>query len=115
MFVQGASPDLHSAISLPESESGATPCAVPAGPMTALVWTGSCPCQPFSTAGRRKGIADKRHLWPAFFHLISQCRPGTVFGEQVASRDGLAWFDFVQSDMETTGYAVVFCGGPCCL
>lgn len=36
MFVQGASPDLHSAISLPESESGATPCAVPAGPMTAL-------------------------------------------------------------------------------
>lgn len=69
------------------------------------VWTGSCPCQPFSTAGKRKGTADERHLWPAFFHLISQCRPVIVFGEQVASRDGLAWLDLVQSDMEAAGYA----------
>ena len=28
------------------------------------VWTGSCPCQPLSSAGQRKGHADKRHLWP---------------------------------------------------
>lgn len=70
------------------------------------VWTGSCPCQPFSAAGKRKGIADERHLWPAFFHLVSQCRPVTVFGEQVASKDGLAWLDLVQSDMEGAGYAV---------
>lgn len=68
------------------------------------VWTGSCPCQPFSAAGRRKGIADERHLWPAFFWLISQCRPVVVFGEQVASRDGLVWFDIVSSDMEGAGY-----------
>lgn len=68
------------------------------------VWTGSCPCQPFSAAGHRKGIADERHLWPAFFWLISQCRPVVVFGEQVASRDGLAWFDIVSSDMEGAGY-----------
>lgn len=69
------------------------------------VWTGSCPCQPFSAAGKRTGTADERHLWPAFFHLISQCRPVTVFGEQVASPDGLMWFDIVSSDMEGAGYA----------
>ena len=69
------------------------------------VWTGSCPCQPFSAAGKRTGTADERHLWPAFHHLIRQRRPVTVFGEQVASRDGLAWFDLVQADMEAAGYA----------
>ena len=69
------------------------------------VWTGSCPCQPFSTAGKRGGFADERHLWPAFFRLISQRRPVAVFGEQVASRDGLAWFDLVQADMDAAGYA----------
>ena len=69
------------------------------------VWTGSCPCQPFSAAGKRKGTADERHLWPAFFHLIGQCRPVTIFGEQVASRDGLAWLDLVSSDLEGAGYA----------
>jgi len=68
-------------------------------------WSGSCPCQPFSQAGQGAGFADERHLWPAFFHLIEQCRPGVVFGEQVASPDGLAWLDLVQSDMEGTGYA----------
>jgi DNA (cytosine-5)-methyltransferase 1 len=49
------------------------------------VWTGSCPCQPFSAAGKQKGHADERHLWPDFFRLIRQCRPVVVFGEQVAS------------------------------
>lgn len=70
------------------------------------VWTGSCPCQPFSAAGKRKGTADERHLWPAFFWHISQQRPVTVFGEQVASKDGLSWLDTVQLDMEGAGYAV---------
>ena len=69
------------------------------------VWTGSCPCQPFSAAGKRTGIDDERHLWPAWFHLISQCRPPTIFGEQVASKDGLGWLDLVQSDMEAARYA----------
>ena len=68
------------------------------------VWTGSCPCQPFSAAGVRGGFADERHLWPAFFHLIAQCAPPTVFGEQVASKDGLAWIDLVHADMEGAGY-----------
>ena len=70
------------------------------------VWTGSCPCQPFSGAGNRKGMADERHLWPHWFHLIEECRPPTVFGEQVASKDGLGWIDLVQADMEGADYAI---------
>lgn len=70
------------------------------------VWTGSCPCQPFSAAGKGNGFADERHLWPAFFHLISECKPGVIFGEQVASKDGLAWLELVQTDLEATNYAV---------
>ena len=69
------------------------------------VWTGSCPCQPFSAAGKGGGFADERHLWPAFFWLIAQCRSEIVFGEQVASKDGLAWLDLVQTDLESAGYA----------
>jgi len=69
------------------------------------IWTGSCPCQPFSTAGKGNGFADERHLWPAFHHLIRQCRPAIVLGEQVASKDGLGWWDLVQADLEGTGYA----------
>lgn len=68
------------------------------------VWTGSCPCQPFSTAGKGEGFADERHLWPAFHHLISQCQPPVVFGEQVASKDGLGWLDLVCADCEAAGY-----------
>lgn len=74
-------------------------------PDTRPVWTGSCPCQPFSAAGKGGGFDDERHLWPHFHYLISQCRPDVVFGEQVASKDGLAWLDLVQADLEGTGYA----------
>lgn len=59
------------------------------------VWTGSCPCQPFSSAGRAIGFADERHLWPHWQHLIRECRPGVVFGEQVASKDGKMRHDTV--------------------
>ena len=62
------------------------------------VWTGSCPCQPFSAAGKGDGFADERHLWPHFFHLISERRPQHVLGEQVASGDANTWFDLVQAD-----------------
>lgn len=68
------------------------------------VWTGSCPCQPFSSAGQRAGFEDERHLWPALHHLIRECRPGIIFGEQVASKDGLAWLDLVQADLEAAHY-----------
>lgn len=70
------------------------------------VWTGSCPCQPFSAAGAGSGFDDQRHLWPAFFHLIQECSPATVFGEQVASKDANPWIDLVQTDLEAVGYGV---------
>jgi DNA (cytosine-5)-methyltransferase 1 len=69
------------------------------------VWTGSCPCQPFSAAGKGVGFADERHLFPAWHYLIEECCPDVVFGEQVASKDGLSWLDLVQTDMERTGYS----------
>jgi len=74
-------------------------------PATTPLWTGSCPCQPFSSAGKGLAQADERHLWPVFFDLIRQCRPDTVFGEQVASAIGKGWLDGVSSDLERENYA----------
>lgn len=70
------------------------------------VWTGSCPCQPFSVAGKSHGVGDERHLWPAFLRLITECVPPVVFGEQVASADGRLWLAGVRVDLEGLGYAV---------
>jgi DNA (cytosine-5)-methyltransferase 1 len=69
------------------------------------LWTGSCPCQPFSNAGKRAGTADERHLWPEMHRLVAAIRPPVVVGEQVASGAGLNWLDGVCSDLEAAGYA----------
>lgn len=74
-------------------------------PDDARVWTGSCPCQPFSAAGNRKGQADERHLWPEMFRLVRECGPERVFGEQVESAIGHGWLDGVFADLENEGYA----------
>lgn len=76
------------------------------------VWTGSCPCQPFSVAGVGSGFDDDRHLWPYWFHLIEQRRPGVVFGEQVEAAIKHGWLDLVQADMEGIGHAFVAVGFP---
>lgn len=68
------------------------------------VWTGSCPCQPFSSAGKRQGEKDKRHLWPEFYRLIRECKPNIVFGEQVERAIGLGWLDGVFADLENENY-----------
>lgn len=78
------------------------------------VWTGSCPCQPFSTAGKQKGKADERHLWPVWFRLIRECKPAIVFGEQVASAITHGWWDDVAADLEREGYAVGSAVLPAC-
>jgi DNA (cytosine-5)-methyltransferase 1 len=73
-------------------------------PVGRPVWTGSCPCQPFSLVGKQKGFDDERHLWPVWRDLIRERRPAKVFGEQVAS--ATEWLGLVRSDLEALGYAV---------
>ncbi|HDG7940670.1 TPA: DNA cytosine methyltransferase [Klebsiella pneumoniae] len=68
-------------------------------------WTASCPCQPFSQAGKGLGFADERHLWPSAHWLVGQRRPVVVFGEQSGSADANDWIDLVQADVEALGYA----------
>lgn len=70
------------------------------------VWTGSCPCQPFSEAGKGAGFDDERHLWPAWHWLIQERHPPAVFGEQVAKKDAEPWLDLVSADLEALGFAV---------
>jgi DNA (cytosine-5)-methyltransferase 1 len=90
------------------------------------VWTGSCPCPPFSSAGRktckrcggRVGFVgdefgclscewrDPRHLWPEMRRLVGECRPPVILGEQVSSKDGREWLARVRADLEDLGYAV---------
>jgi DNA (cytosine-5)-methyltransferase 1 len=69
------------------------------------VWTGSCPCQPYSSAGKGAGASDPRHLWPVWFSLIRERQPATVIGEQVENAIGHGWWDAVQRDLEREGYA----------
>lgn len=96
-------------------------------------WTGSCPCPPFSFAGKSKvcprcqsemlipcpsrtgfficcsceeaWLADGRHLWPEFWRLIRDARPDCpIFGEQVASEDGRVWLAMLRASLEILDY-----------
>jgi DNA (cytosine-5)-methyltransferase 1 len=78
------------------------------------IWTGSCPCQPFSVAGKGKGTDDERHLWPHFFRLIRSCRPPVIMGEQVAGAAGYGWLDGVRFDLESEGYTIDGVDIPAC-
>ena len=73
-------------------------------PESEPVWTGSCPCQPFSVAGQGIGESDERHLWPDFRNLIGKRKPPVVFGEQVASADGRKWLAGVSANLEALAY-----------
>ena len=74
-------------------------------PDTAIVWTGSPPCQPFSDAGKKLGKSDERRLAPTFMRLIAECSPPVLFGEQVAAAIGKHWLDDLFDELEREKYA----------
>lgn len=67
--------------------------------------TGGFPCQPFSVAGKRKGKADDRHLWPEMLRVIHKARPTWIIGENVAGIINME-LEQVCSDLEAEGYEV---------
>ena len=73
------------------------------------VLTGGFPCQPYSTAGKRAGKEDDRHLWPEMLRAIREIQPNWIVGENVLGlvnwNDGLV-FQEVQAELEAEGYEV---------
>ena len=106
------------------------------------VLSGSCPCPPFSSAGKKKWcprcqsrvlipnpirtgifvccecghewLADGRHLWPEMFRLIREIKPANIVGEQVGGSDGVVWLTGVRSCLEAIGYDVGALDIPAC-
>jgi len=73
------------------------------------ILTGGFPCQPYSSAGKRLGKEDDRHLWPEMLRVIREVQPTWVVGENVfglVNWSGGLVFDEVQSDLEAQGYEV---------
>lgn len=78
------------------------------------LFTGSCPCQPFSVAGKGKGASDARHLWPHLYRIMRGLQPAFAVGEQVAGAAGYAWLDGVQTDLEAEDYTCRAVDIPAC-
>lgn len=81
-------------------------------PADRRVWTGSCPCQPYSAAGKQKENADERNLWPVWYQLLREFnarypeqKPDTIFGEQVDKAIRHGWLDGICRDLEAEGYS----------
>ena len=73
------------------------------------ILTGGFPCQPYSTAGKRKGKQDERHLWPEMLRVVRECSPRWIVGENVrglVNWNGGLVFEEVCADLETCGYSV---------
>jgi DNA (cytosine-5)-methyltransferase 1 len=79
--------------------------------------SGGFPCQPYSTAGKRLGKADERHLWPEMLRAICEIKPTYIVGENV--RGLLNWnggmvFEEVCAQLEDIGYQVAPFVIPAC-
>jgi DNA (cytosine-5)-methyltransferase 1 len=73
------------------------------------ILTGGFPCQPYSSAGQRKGKEDERHLWPEMLRAIREIKPKYIVGENVfglLNWNGGMVFDEVHTDLEFEGYEV---------
>jgi DNA (cytosine-5)-methyltransferase 1 len=76
---------------------------------TVDIISGGFPCQPYSSAGKRKGKEDERHLWPEMLRAIREIQPRWVVGENVlglVNWSGGLVFHEVQADLEAEGYEV---------
>ena len=74
------------------------------------ILSGGFPCQPYSSAGKRLGKEDERHLWPEMLRAIREIQPRWVVGENVrglTNWNGGMVFDEVQFDLENQGYEII--------
>jgi DNA (cytosine-5)-methyltransferase 1 len=81
------------------------------------ILTGGFPCQPYSSAGKRKGKEDERHLWPEMLRAIREVSPRFVVGENVrglTNWNGGLVFEEVCSELESYGYQVAPVIIPAC-
>src|SRR5688572_21332341 len=71
--------------------------------------SGGFPCQPYSTAGKRKGKEDDRHLWPEMLRAIREIQPNWIVGENVSGllnwQRGLV-LDEIKADLENSGFEI---------
>lgn len=81
------------------------------------ILTGGFPCQPYSSAGKRLGKEDERHLWPEMLRAIREISPRFVVGENVrglTNWNGGLVFDEVCTELESYGYSVAPVIIPAC-
>ena len=102
------SSDTTRSTSSPASEAGRSPSDSPAGQTTNPSGPEAVPVSRFRARVEDRGKSTSDICGPLFTDLIAECRPPTIFGEQVASRLGREWFAAVRLDLEDMGYA---CGG----